>query len=41
MKEFSVEELERIINDHNFNDLIGKIENDFFECKNQIYNLKE
>jgi len=40
MEEFSIKELEKIINDGDFNSLIGKIENDFFDCKSQVYNLK-
>lgn len=40
MKEFSIKELEKIISSGEFNSLIGKIENDFFECKSQIYDLK-
>jgi len=40
MKEFSIEELEKIINEGIFDSLIGKIENDFFDCKKEIYNLK-
>lgn len=38
--EFTIKELEKIISSGDFNPLIGKIENDFFDCKNQIYNLK-
>lgn len=40
MEEFTVQKLEKIINDGDFNSLIGKIENDFFDCKSQIYDLK-
>lgn len=40
MEEFSIKELEKIISDGDFNSLIGKIENDFFDCKSQIYDLK-
>ncbi|MGB9762453.1 MAG: helix-turn-helix domain-containing protein [Minisyncoccia bacterium] len=40
MEEFSIKELEKIINNGDFNSLIGKIENDFFECKGEIYDLK-
>lgn len=40
MEEFSIKELEKIVSDGDFNSLIGKIENDFFDCKSQIYNLK-
>ncbi|MEO0131293.1 MAG: ATP-binding protein, partial [candidate division WOR-3 bacterium] len=40
MKEFTIEELEKILNEGNFDSLIGKIENNFFECKSQIYDLK-
>lgn len=40
MKEFSIKELEEIINEGNFDSLIGKIENDFFDCKKEIYDLK-
>lgn len=40
MAEFSIKELEKIINDSGFDSLIGKIENDFFDCKSQIYDLK-
>ena len=41
MNEFSIEELEKIINEGNFDSLIGKIENDFFDCKKGIYDLKK
>ncbi len=41
MEEFSIKKLEKIISDGDFNSLIGKIENDFFECKGQIYDLKK
>ncbi|MFH1661742.1 MAG: ATP-binding protein [Candidatus Falkowbacteria bacterium] len=40
MEEFSIKELEKIISDGDFDSLIGKIENDFFDCKSQIYDLK-
>lgn len=40
MEEFSIKELEKIISDGDFNFLIGRIENDFFDCKSQIYDLK-
>jgi len=40
MEEFSIKELEKIISDGDFNSLIGKIENEFFDCKSQIYDLK-
>jgi predicted HTH transcriptional regulator len=40
MEEFTVKELEKIIGDGDFNLLIGKIENDFFDCKNHPYDLK-
>ena len=40
MKEFSIKELEKIINEGIFDSLIGKIENDFFDCKREIYDLK-
>jgi len=40
MKEFSIKELEKIINEGNFDSFIGKIENDFFDCKKEIYDLK-
>jgi len=33
-------ELEKIINEGDFDSLIGQIENDFFDCKEQIYNLQ-
>lgn len=39
MEEFSIKELEKIISDGDFNSLIGKIENDFFDCKTGIYDL--
>lgn len=41
MDEFSIEELEKIINEGNFDCLIGKIENDFFDCKKGMYDLKK
>jgi len=41
MEEFSIKELEKIISNGDFNSLIGKIENDFFECKSQIYDLEK
>jgi len=41
MEEFSVKELEKIISSGDFNSLTGKIENGFFECKGQIYDLKK
>lgn len=41
MEDFSIKELEKIINTGDFDSLIGKIENDFFECKSQIYNLED
>ena len=40
MKEFSIKELKKIINEGIFDSLIGKIENDFFDCKKEIYDLK-
>ena len=40
MEGFTVKELEKILSEGDFDSLIGKIENDFFDCKNQIYNLK-
>lgn len=40
MEEFTVEELDKIIASGDFDLLIGKIENNFFDCKNQPYNLK-
>ena len=40
MEEFSIKKLEKIISDGDFKSLIGKIENDFFDCKGQIYDLK-
>jgi len=39
MEEFSIKELEKIISDGDFHSLIGKIENDFFDCKTGIYDL--
>jgi len=39
MEEFGIKELEKIIDEGNFNFLIKKIENDFFDCKSQIYDL--
>ena len=41
MEEFSIKELKKIISDGDFDSLIGKIENDFFDCKSQSYNLKK
>jgi len=38
--EFTIKELEKIISSGDFNPMIGKIENDFFDCKSQIYDLK-
>ncbi len=38
--EFTIKELEKIINEGDFNHLIGKIENDFFDCKREIYYLQ-
>jgi len=40
MDKFSIKELEKIINEGNFDYLVGKIENDFFDCKKEIYDLK-
>lgn len=40
MEGFTIKELEKILSKGDFDSLIGKIENDFFDCKNQIYNLK-
>jgi len=40
MGEFSIKELEKIISSGDFDSLIGKIENDFFDCKRQIYHLE-
>ena len=40
MNKFSIKELEKIINEGNFDYLIGKIENNFFDCKKEIYDLK-
>jgi len=39
MEEFTIKELEKIIRNGDFNSLIGKIENDFFDCKTGIYDL--
>jgi len=41
MREFTIQELEKIINAGDFDSLIGKIENDFFDCKEGIYNLSK
>jgi predicted HTH transcriptional regulator len=41
MEKFSIKELEKIISDGDFDSLIGKIENDFFDCKSQIYDFKK
>ncbi len=41
MEEFSIKKLEKIISDGDFDSLIGKTENDFFECKGQVYDLKK
>jgi endonuclease III-like uncharacterized protein len=41
MEEFTLEELEKIINKGNFDSLVGERENDFFECKSQSYNLTD
>jgi predicted HTH transcriptional regulator len=38
-EEINFENLEKIIDENDFNPLIGKIENDFFDCKSQIYDL--
>ena len=38
--ELTIKELEKIISSGDFNPMIGKIENDFFDCKSQIYDLK-
>ena len=35
MEEFSRKELEKIISSGDFDSLIGKIENEFFDCKSQ------
>jgi len=40
MDKFSIKELEKIINEGNFDYLVGKIENNFFDCKKEIYDLK-
>ena len=40
MNKFSIKELEKIINEGNFDYLVGKIENNFFDCKKEIYDLK-
>ena len=39
MEEFIIQDLEKIINDGDFDSLIGKIENDFFDCKTGAYDL--
>ena len=39
MEEFSIKELKKIISSGDFNSLIGKIENEFFDCKERIYDL--
>ncbi len=41
MEEFTIKELEKILSEGDFGSLIGKIENDFFECKSQIYDLNK
>lgn len=41
MQEFTITELEKIIKDGDFDSLIGKIENDFFDCKEGIYDLSK
>lgn len=41
MEEFTIKELEKIISGGDFNLLVGKIENDFFDCKSQIYDLNK
>jgi len=38
-EEINFKDLEKIIDENDFNSLIGKIENDFFDCKSQIYDL--
>jgi len=40
MDKFSIKELEKIINEGNFDCLVGKIENNFFDCKKEVYDLK-
>ncbi len=39
MEEFTIQELKKIISDGDFDSLIRKIENDFFDCKVGIYDL--
>lgn len=41
MEEFTIQEFKKIISEGDFNSLIGKIENDFFDCKSQIYDFKK
>lgn len=40
MSELTIKELEKIIRRGDFNALIGKMENDFLDCKREIYHLK-
>lgn len=39
MEGFTIKELEKILSEGDFDSLIGKIENDFFDCKTGIYDL--
>jgi hypothetical protein len=41
MRDFTFNELDEIVNKGKLNELIGKVENDYFECKSEIYDLKK
>lgn len=41
MKILTFQDLEKIINDGDFDSLIEKIENDLFDCKERAYNLQD
>jgi len=41
MQEFTIQELEKIINAGDFESLKKKIENDFFDCKRESYDLSK
>jgi hypothetical protein len=41
MRDFTFNELDKIVNKGRLNELIGKVENEYFECKSEIYDLKK
>ncbi|MFX0208654.1 MAG: hypothetical protein ACFFDT_21920 [Candidatus Hodarchaeota archaeon] len=38
--DLDIKELESIINNGDFNKLVGKVETEFFDCKKEGYNLE-